>query len=106
MVDVQSGRARLAALCIATLGLAACDETMSATDTAATTAPNAAEQACLRDVTATTNNPDVVLLGSEFSEAGTLVRVGVGPQRAPWQCIAYSDGTTAGIQSMTDEGSI
>lgn len=68
--------------------------------------PNAAEQACLRDVTRTTNNPDVVLLGSEFSEAGTLVRVGVGPNRAPWQCIAYSDGTTAGIQSLTNEGSL
>lgn len=65
---------------------------------AAPQTPNAAEQACLRDVTAETNNPDVVLLGSEFSEAGTLVRVGVGPERAPWKCIAYKDGTTAGIQ--------
>ena len=62
--------------------------------------PNAAEQACLRDVTAVTNNPDVVLLGSEFSEAGTLVRVGVGASRAPWRCIAYSDGSTAGIEFM------
>lgn len=62
--------------------------------------PNAAEQACLRDVTAETNNPDVVLLGSEFSEAGTLVRIGVGPSRAPWKCIAYSNGTTAGIEFM------
>ncbi len=66
--------------------------------------PNAQEQACLQAVTQTTNNGDVVLLGSEFSQAGTLVRVGVGPQRAPWQCIAYSDGTTAGVQSMTNEG--
>lgn len=71
-----------------------------------TSMPNAAEQACLRDVTRTTNNPDVVLLGSEFSEAGTLVRVGVGPNRAPWQCIAYRDGTTAGIQSLTNEGTL
>ncbi|MEY8839872.1 SH3 domain-containing protein, partial [Cribrihabitans sp. XS_ASV171] len=62
--------------------------------------PTDAEQACLRDVTAVTNNPDVVLLGSEFSEAGTLVRVGVGEARAPWKCIAYSDGTTAGIEFM------
>ena len=82
--------------------LAACVE--ETTTTVTTGMPSAAEQACLRDVTRTTNNPDVVLLGSEFSEAGTLVRVGVGPDRAPWQCIAYSDGTTAGIQSMTNEG--
>jgi hypothetical protein len=66
--------------------------------------PSAAEQACLRDVTRTTSNPDVVLLGSSFSEAGTEVIVGVGAQRARWRCIAYADGTTAGIESLTDEG--
>ena len=82
--------------------LVACDD--GATTSVASATPTAAEQACLRDVTATTNNPDVALLGSEFSEAGTLVRVGVGPDRAPWQCIAYSDGTTDGIMSLTDEG--
>ena len=84
--------------------LAACDE-LTASSTASAT-PTAAEQACLRDVTATTNNPDVVLLGSEFSEAGTFVRIGVGPDRAPWQCIAYGDGTTDGIMSLTDEGTL
>jgi hypothetical protein len=68
--------------------------------------PTPAEQACLRDVTRATNNPDVVLLDSSFSQAGTEVIVGVGPQRARWRCIAYSDGTTAGIMSMTDEGGI
>ena len=87
--------------------LAACEDSGSSTSSAASSAaPNAAEQACLRDVTTTTNNPDVVLLGSEFSEAGTSVRVGVGPNRAPWSCIAYSDGTTAGIESLTDEGAL
>lgn len=70
----------------------------------ASTSPSLAEQACLRDVTAVTSNPDVTLLGSEFSEAGTYVRVGVGPNRAPWKCIAYSDGTTDSIESLTDEG--
>ncbi|MDW4497965.1 hypothetical protein R5H30_08245 [Sulfitobacter sp. D35] len=91
----------------AALLLSACAEgTVDTVEATTTTTPNAAEQACLRDVTSTTNNPDVVLLGSEFSEAGTLVRVGVGDTRAPWQCIAYSDGSTAGIQSLTDEGAL
>ena len=63
-----------------------------------------AEQACLRDVTRTTNNPDVVLIGSSFSQAGTEVMVGVGAQRARWRCVGYSDGTTADITSLTDEG--
>ncbi len=68
--------------------------------------PTPAEQACLRDVTAETNNPDVVLISSSFSEAGTEVIVGVGPDRAQWRCIAYRDGTTAGIQSLTNEGAL
>ncbi len=84
------------------LALAGCVESTDGTSASGT--PTAAEQVCLRDVTATTNNPDVVLLGSEFSEAGTLVRVGVGSDRAPWQCIAYSDGTTAGIEFLGSEG--
>ncbi|WP_245723447.1 SH3 domain-containing protein [Lutimaribacter saemankumensis] len=73
---------------------------------AATSPPNSPpavsvqEQACLRAVTIETNNPDVVLLGSSFSQAGTEVLVGVGPQRAPWQCIAYSDGSTTRPMSM------
>jgi len=68
--------------------------------------PSPAEQGCLRDVTRTTNNPDVVLLSSEFSQAGTQVIVGVGPQRARWSGIGYSDGSTAEITSLTNEGSL
>lgn len=73
-------------------------------ETSTSGAPSAAEQACLRDVSRTTNNGDVVVLSSSFSQAGTEVIVGVGPQRARWRCIAYADGTTAGIMSLTDEG--
>jgi len=68
--------------------------------------PTSEEQACLQAVTAETNNADVVLLGSSFSEAGTEVMVGVGAQRAPWQCIAYRDGSTSRPMSMTDEGKL
>lgn len=85
--------------------LVACNEGTSS-GSASSAMPTSAEQACLRDVTVTTNNPDVVLLGSEFSEAGTSVRVGVGPDRAPWSCIAYSDGTTAGIEFLGSEGAL
>lgn len=68
-------------------------------------APNAApasqaEQACLRAVSTETNNPDVEVVESLFSEAGTLVTVAVGPQGAPWQCVAYSDGSTSRPMSM------
>jgi len=68
--------------------------------------PIPAEQACLRDVTRTTNNGDVVMLSSSFSQAGTEVIVGVGPQRARWRCIGYEDGSTDGIMSLTNEGGL
>ena len=82
------------------LGLAACVEGTGAPSGM----PTSAERACLRDVTVQTNNPDVLLLDSTFSQAGTEVIVGVGEQRARWRCIAYSDGTAAGIMSLTNEG--
>ncbi|MDU8913596.1 SH3 domain-containing protein [Aestuariicoccus sp. MJ-SS9] len=72
----------------------------AAAASAPTSSVSPAEQACLRAVTVETNNPDVVLLSSSFSQAGTEVMVGVGPQRAPWQCIAYSDGSTTRPMSM------
>jgi hypothetical protein len=78
----------------------------SASPEASSRMPTQAEQGCLRDVTGTTNNPDVVMLSSSYSEAGTEVIVGVGPQRARWRCIGYKDGTTAGIMSLTDEGAL
>lgn len=65
--------------------------------------PSAAEQACLAAVTRESNNPDVVLLGSAPAQAGTNVRVGVGPQRAAWSCTAYRDGTTGDIFFMGGE---
>lgn len=93
---------KIALIGVAALSLSACMED-TATQLPGGT-PTAAEQACLTAVSRETSNSQVVVLGSEFSQAGTSVRIGVGPQRAPWSCIAYSDGTTAGIQSMTDEG--
>lgn len=63
----------------------------------------AAQQACVRDVRAATGNPDVTVRSSSFSEAGTEVILNVGPT-GTWRCIGYRDGTTAGIESLTNEG--
>jgi hypothetical protein len=65
--------------------------------------PSKDEQICLQAVTKETNNPDVVLLRTETSEANNAVIVGVGPQKAPWQCL-IKDGVVAGIMSLTNEG--
>lgn len=75
-------------------------------DTGNASMPGAAEQTCLQRVRSETNNPDVVLLGSRAVSGGTEVTVGVGEQRAPWQCIAYSSGGTSRPMSMTNEGTL
>ena len=67
--------------------------------------PSKDEQVCLQAVSTETNNGDVVTLSVEESEANTLVMVGVGPNRAPWKCLA-KDGVVAEIMSMTDEGAL
>ena len=82
------------------LGLAACVEGTGAPSGM----PTSAEQAGLRDGTVQTNSTEVVLLDSTFTQAGTVVIVGVGEPRARWRCIAYSDGTAVGILSLTNEG--
>lgn len=100
---IQSRTIMSAALAFVAAGLIGCVESES-TRPASASMPSAAEQACLAAVSRKANNGDVVLLGSEFSQAGTEVRVGVGPQRAPWKCIAYSDGSTGGVEYLGSNG--
>jgi hypothetical protein len=67
--------------------------------------PPGDEKACLKAVRKQTNNPDVVTLDSETSEANNMVIVGVGPDRAPWKCLV-KDGKVAEVTSETDEGEL
>ena len=100
---------KLALIAAAVTLLAGCVESTGDTrpsSAAASGTPSLAEQGCLRDVTRMTNNPDVVILSSSYSEAGTEVIVGVGPDRARWRCIGYKDGATSSIMSLTDEGAL
>ncbi|GFO82649.1 MAG: hypothetical protein A49_22760 [Methyloceanibacter sp.] len=62
------------------------------------------EQACLKAVKSETHNT-VATLSVEESEAATMVMVGVGPNKAPWKCLA-KDGIVDEIMSMTDEGAL
>ena len=66
----------------------------------------ALEQACLAAVSQETNNGEVVVLSSEFSEANTAVVIGVGPNQAPWRCLVSNDGVVAEVMSLTDEGAL
>jgi predicted polyphosphate/ATP-dependent NAD kinase len=91
----------MAVAALAVTGLAGCVET--ATQLPGNSAEGAARDACVRDTRLTTNNPDVVVQSSSFSEAGTEVIMIVGGT-GTWRCIAYRDGSTAGIMSLTNEG--
>lgn len=62
-----------------------------------------ARMACVGAVRSQTGNPDVSVLSSEFSEAGTRVVLQVGPT-GTWECWGYTDGSTGRIMSLTNEG--
>jgi hypothetical protein len=64
----------------------------------------AAKQACLSAVPNETNESDVAVLSTEFSEANSLVMVGVGAQRAPWRCLVSNDGAVQEVMFTGDEG--
>jgi len=83
----------------------AAEEKAAADSEAAPGTPSKDEQACLQAVSTETNNGDLVTLSVEESEANTVVMVGVGPNRAPWKCLA-SGGVVAEVSSMTDEGNL
>ena len=51
-----------------------------------------------------TNTPKVVVISAETSEANNRVTIGVGPNRAPWRCLAKRD-VVADVMSLTDERS-
>jgi heat shock protein HslJ len=59
--------------------------------------------ACLDEVARQTGDRNVVLLSSEYSEANSLVMVGVGAQRAPWRCLVSNDGQVAEITFEGDD---
>lgn len=68
--------------------------------------PSLAEQACLAAVSNETDNGDVMILSSEYSEANSLVMIGVGEQRAPWRCLVSNDGVVAEVMFAGSEGAL
>lgn len=64
----------------------------------------AATDACLKAVSGETSESDVAVLSSEFSEANSMVTIGVGAARAPWRCLVSNDGAVQDVSSLADEG--
>jgi hypothetical protein len=72
---------------------------------AAAGAPSKQEQACLAAVSNETDNGEVTVLSSEFSQANSIVMTGVGSQRAPWRCLVSNSGVVQeGMFAGSDGG--
>ena len=63
--------------------------------------------ACLAAVKKETNESDLAVISNEFSEANTLVMVGVGANRAPWRCLVSNSGEVAEVMfEGSDSGGV
>jgi hypothetical protein len=91
-------------MAVGTVALAACTANTTTGTDVSRSMPSIQEQACLAAVSNETSNGDVTVLSSEFSEANTVVMIGVGDNRAPWRCLVSNDGVVAEVMSMVDEG--
>ncbi|PZF76610.1 hypothetical protein DK847_12480 [Aestuariivirga litoralis] len=70
-----------------------------------TLAPSKDQEACLAAVSNKTNNGEVVVLDTNSSEANNTVIIGVGKDKARWQCLV-KNGRVAEVMSLTDEGAL
>lgn len=67
--------------------------------------PLAARNACLTEVARVTGgNSSAVISEMVYSEAGSQLKILVGPQKAPWQCTVANNGAGPSVMSLTDEG--
>lgn len=57
--------------------------------------PDITVRACLAAVENETSTGELVVLGTDYSEANSAVLIGAGPDRAPWPCLVSNDGVVA-----------
>lgn len=62
--------------------------------------------ACLAAVLSQTNEPNQTVIETLFSEANSMVMIGVGPDMAPWQCLISNDGVVQQVMFAGSEGAM
>lgn len=67
--------------------------------------PKSDIKACRKAVKKKTNTKDVSVLTATSAEANNTVILGVGPDKAKWQCLV-KNGNVADVMSLTDEGAL
>lgn len=68
--------------------------------------PQVARQACLNKVASVTSATQVTIGEMVYSEAGSQIKVLVGPQKAAWQCTVANSGIGPQVMSLTNEGAM
>lgn len=63
----------------------------------------AAINACMAAVTDQTGEGNISVSSTEFSEANSLVMIGVGADRAPWRCLVSNDGQVQEVMFTGDD---
>lgn len=63
------------------------------------------QQACLAAVSNKANNGTVEVIEASSSDANNTVIIGVGKEKARWQCLV-KNGRVAEVMSVTDEGAL
>jgi hypothetical protein len=104
-IGVSRGKTGYAVVVAAALGLSGCASTSTGTMepiSAIRSGSVADENACLAAVAKQTNASGVVL-SSDFSQAATIVMVGVAPDRAPRRCLV-SGGRVSEVMFYGSEG--
>ena len=82
-----------------------CEVTKGSSGGNVSSVPAKDQQACLAAVSRQTNNGTVAVLDATTSEANNTVIVGVGKEKARWQCLV-KNGHVSGVMSLTNEGSL
>jgi hypothetical protein len=87
----------VAALAGAAFGLGACGSTVNTEEVIEVPVgtPSIQEQACLSATAQQTGDSNVTVLANEFSEANSIVTIGVGADQTAYRCLVSNDGVVA-----------
>jgi hypothetical protein len=90
---------------VSSQGANVCEVTKGSSGADVASVPQKDQQACLAAVSNKTNNGVVAVLDASSSEANNTVIIGVGEQKARWQCLV-KNGRVAEVMSLSDEGGL
>jgi hypothetical protein len=86
---------------VSSQGTNVCDVTTGSSGADVASIPEKDQQACLAAVAKKSNNARVEVLNATSSEANNMVTIGVGKEKAKWQCLV-KNGRVADVMSLSN----